>query len=96
MIVDHGTIRPMEEIKISEFKATCLAVLARVEQTGNPVLVTRFGRPVAQVNPPPKASGEAWLGAMRGQGAIVGDLIEPVAGPEEWEALQSNSSASSE
>ena len=79
----------MERIKISEFKASCLAVLARVEQTGEPVLVTRFGRPVAQVTPPPQASLEARLGSMRGQGAIIGDLIEPVVGPEEWEVLQS-------
>ena len=95
MIVDHGTIYRMDQIKISEFKATCLAVLARVEQTGKPVLVTRFGRPVAQVTPPPKAPPEAWLGSMRGQGSIVGDLIEPVVDPEEWEVLQSSPGASS-
>ena len=96
MIIDHGTIFRMEQIKISEFKATCLAVLARVEQTGKPVLVTRFGRPVAQVTPPPKASSEAWLGSMRGQGAILGDLVEPVVGLEEWEVLRSNPGASNE
>ena len=79
----------MQRIEISEFKATCLTVLARVKQTGEPVLVTRFGRPVAQVTPPSKASPEAWLGSMRGQGGITGDLIEPVVGPEEWEVLQS-------
>lgn len=95
MVFDHGTIFRMEQIKISEFKATCLAVLARVEQTGKPVLVTRFGRPVAQVTPPPQASPDAWLGAMRGKGAIIGDLIEPVAGPDEWEALQSDPGESS-
>ena len=77
----------MEEIKISEFKATCLAVLARVGRTGNPVLVTRFGKPVAQVVPPPKPPTETWLGSMRGQGTILGDLIEPVATPDEWEVL---------
>jgi len=43
----------MEEMQISKFKATCLAVLARVGKTGNPVLVTRFGKPVAQIVPPP-------------------------------------------
>ena len=77
----------MEEIKISEFKATCLAVLARVGRTGNPVLVTRFGKPVAQVVPPPKPPMETWLGCMRGQGAILGDLVEPVGTPDEWEVL---------
>ena len=57
--------------------------------------MTRFGKPVAQVVPPPQASPDAWLGAMQGQGAIVGDLIEPVAGPEEWEALQAGPDESS-
>ena len=49
----------------------------------------RFGRPVAQVTSPRKASPKAWLGSMRSQGVITRDLIEPIVGPEEWEVLQS-------
>ena len=41
----------MQEIAISKFKATCLAVLEDVRRTGAPVRVTRFGRPVAEVVP---------------------------------------------
>lgn len=74
----------MEEMQISAFKAKCLAVLERVGKTGKPVLVTRFGQPVAQIVPPP--SGE-WLGAMAGTGRILGDLTAPALDPEEWEAL---------
>ncbi len=74
----------MEEMQISTFKATCLAVLERVGKTGQPVLVTRFGQPVAQIVPPP--SGD-WLGAMAGTGQIMGDLTAPALDPEEWEAL---------
>ena len=74
----------IEEMQISTFKAKCLAVLERVGKTGKPVLVTRFGRPVAQIVPPPSG---AWLGAMAGTGRILGDLTAPVADPEEWEAL---------
>ena len=87
MIVDHGTIYPMEEMKISEFKATCLAVLARVRRTGKPILVTRFGKPVAQVGPPPKVAGGTWLGALRDEGSILGDLIAPASSPDDWEVL---------
>ena len=76
----------MEEIQISKFKATCLSVLERVGRTGQPVMVTRFGKPVAEVVPPPKPPAAAWLGAMRNQGAILGDLVEPVAAPDDWEA----------
>lgn len=77
----------MEEIQISKFKATCLAVLDRVGRTGQPVLITRFGKPVAEIVPPTKMSTDAWLGAMQGQGSIVGDLIDPVAVPDDWEVL---------
>jgi prevent-host-death family protein len=37
----------MDEIAISKFKATCLAVLERVRKTHRPIRVTRFGEPVA-------------------------------------------------
>ena len=80
--------KPFESIAISEFKATCLAVLERVRRTGTPILVTRRGKPVAEIVPPSAASvGSGWLGAMRGTAAITGDLIEPVTDPAEWEAL---------
>ncbi len=79
-----ATPEEMEEMQISVFKAKCLAVLERVAKTGKPVLVTRFGRPVAQIVPPP--SGD-WLGAMAGTGRILGDITAPVLDPEEWEAL---------
>ena len=78
----------MEEIQISKFKATCLAVLDRVGKTRQPVLVTRFGKPVAQVVPPPPGSGADWLGAMKDQGEIHGDLVAPVSDASDWEALQ--------
>ncbi len=43
-----------ETIMISKFKATCLAVLNKVKQTGQPVLVTRRGEPIALIEPPPQ------------------------------------------
>jgi prevent-host-death family protein len=39
----------METMAISQFKARCLAVLERVRKTGKPVLVTRFGKPIARI-----------------------------------------------
>lgn len=87
MISDHGTFSRMEEIQISKFKATCLAVLDRVGKTRKPVLVTRFGKPVAQVVPPPQHPAGTWLGAMKDHGEIHGDLVAPAASLSEWEAL---------
>lgn len=68
-----------ETITISRFKATCLAVLERVRATGQPVLVTKFGRPVAEVVPPtPTVPPPSWLGALRSRGRITGDVTVPV------------------
>ncbi len=79
----------MEEIAISKFKATCLAVLKRVRRTGQPIRVTRFGEPVAEIVPPsPPARPEGWLGCMRGTAEIEEDIVSPVLEPEEWEALR--------
>ncbi len=78
----------MESIAISEFKATCLAVLERVRTTGQSVLVTRRGEPIAEIGPPPAIGGRSWLGSARGTGEIVGDIVAPAADPEEWEVLR--------
>jgi prevent-host-death family protein len=79
----------LEEIAISKFKATCLAVLKRVRRTGQPIRVTRFGEPVAEIVPPsPAARPEGWLGCMSGTAAIEGDIVSSVLEPEEWEALR--------
>lgn len=80
----------MEEIGISKFKAKCLAVLERVRQSRNPVLITKFGEPLARIVPPstrPK-SGQ-WIGSLAHTGRIHGDIISPPGREDDWEALQS-------
>jgi prevent-host-death family protein len=75
----------MREVPISKFKATCLAVLKDVQRTRRPVLVTRFGKPVAEVVPAKPEPKESWLGCMRDQMAIVGDIVSPVGALEALE-----------
>jgi prevent-host-death family protein len=61
-----------DEISISKFRATCLAVLAKVKRTEKPILVTRKGEPIAQVIPPPLPSRpKSWLGSLRSTGRIT-------------------------
>ena len=80
----------MQEIAISKFKATCLAVMEQVRITRKPVLVTRFGKPVAEiVPPPPPAAPRDWIGSLKGTAKITGDIIAPALDEEEWEALNS-------
>lgn len=75
----------MKEIQISKFKATCLAVLEEVRKTGQPVRITRFGKPVAEVVPPVAEKKRSWLGSMAGEMEITGDLVAPVGAFAEWE-----------
>ena len=80
--------QPVESIPISEFKATCLAVLERVRRTGVPVLVTRRGEPVAEVVPPSQAATTTgWLGSMRETATIEGDLVAPASRLGDWDVL---------
>lgn len=67
----------VETMSISEFKATCLAVLDRVRRTRQPVLVTKRGVPVAEVMPPiHPATGRRQLGvAATDNWRIVGDIV---------------------
>jgi len=80
----------MEEIAISKFKATCLAVMEQVRRTRQPVLVTRFGEAVAEIvppSPPPRPAG--WLGCMADTAEITGDIVSPAGNADDWEALAS-------
>ena len=79
----------METISASKFKVNCLAVVNRVNKTRKPVVITRYGKPVAEVVPPrilkrPKN----WLGDMVGTGKILGDIISPAFDETEWDALR--------
>lgn len=79
----------MEQIAVSKFKATCLSVMERVRKTRKPVLVTRFGVPIAQVTPPPKAKrSSGWRGSMIGTAEIVGDIVGPITTEEDWDATR--------
>lgn len=77
----------MEEMAISKFKATCLAVLERVRRTRKPLRITRFGKPVAEVIPPSvESSSRSWIGSMEGSVRIVGDIVGPISSEDDWEA----------
>ena len=75
----------MREIPISKFKATCLATLAEVRRTRVPVRVTRFGKPVADIMPPKGIrKKKSWLGCMRGEMEILGDIVHTADLWEPW------------
>lgn len=78
-----------ETIPISKFKATCLSLLDRVKKTGQPIIVTRKGEPIAQViSLPVPRKPASWLGSFKSTGRITGDIISPALEEKDWEVLK--------
>jgi PHD/YefM family antitoxin component YafN of YafNO toxin-antitoxin module len=77
----------VNEISISKFKATCLSEMEKVRKTRRPLLVTRFGQPVARILPPEEPKmGSEWLGSLSGEAQLNDDLVAP-ATDDTWEVL---------
>ena len=74
----------MKEMPAGEFKAQCLAVMDQVQRSGEPVLITKHGKPVAKLVPAP-ASDDDIFGYMAGKVKVVGDIVGPVTPAEDWE-----------
>lgn len=72
-------------VSASEFKAKCLACISEMEQSGEPITITKRGRPVAVLGPVKrlgyKSPGNSWAGRME----ILGDLVSPIG---VWDAAE--------
>jgi prevent-host-death family protein len=73
----------MRSVTASELKAKCLGILDQVSRTGEPVIVTKRGRPVARLVP---AGPDGAVPSLAGTVEIVGDILSPVLPAAEWEA----------
>ncbi|MGH7912484.1 MAG: type II toxin-antitoxin system Phd/YefM family antitoxin [Candidatus Dormibacteraceae bacterium] len=76
----------MRTIAAGEFKQHCLALLDEVGASGEPIVITKRGRAVAQLTPVSTEREGDWRGALSGRGEITGDLVAPAAELGEWEA----------
>jgi prevent-host-death family protein len=75
----------MVTVSVSEFKATCLELLSEVQRTGEPILITKRGKPLAQVTaPPPLKLKNNGVGCMKGTVHIHGDIVAPALDPSEY------------
>ena len=77
----------MKQMRASVFKARCLAVMDDVQATGEPVVVTKRGKPVVKVVPAARDNGDLF-GFMVGRMKIVGDIESPVVPLKEWKVLK--------
>ena len=74
----------MKQMPAGKFKARCLAVMDEVQKTGEPVLITKHGKPVAKLVPAP-APPDDIFDYMKGKAKIVGDIVGPITPEEDWE-----------
>ncbi|MGH7590309.1 MAG: type II toxin-antitoxin system Phd/YefM family antitoxin [Gemmatimonadales bacterium] len=64
-------------IPAGEFKAKCLKLMDRVAETGESIIITKRGKPVAEVIPP-RGEPEPFVGRLKGSITYQGDLISPI------------------
>jgi prevent-host-death family protein len=76
----------MKRMRASVFKARCLAVMQEVQATGEPVLVTKLGKPVVKVVPAEPDKSDLF-GFMAGKFKIVGDIEAPVVPVKRWSGV---------
>ena len=69
-----------KQIAAGKFKAECLALLDRVAETGESLVVTKRGRPVARIVPIVETPRTSMVGTM----TFHGDIVEPLG--VHWEA----------
>ena len=73
----------MKTIPAAKFKANCLALMDKVQETGEFVVITKHGKPVAKLVPAERERRNMW-GDLAGTVKILGDIESPVT--NDWEA----------
>ena len=81
----------MRTMAAGEFKAKCLGVMAHVNATGQPILITKRGKPFARISLPdeqaPTEKPEDIFGFLRGMATITGDIVSSEHTDEEWDRM---------
>ena len=77
----------METINASDFKSRCLAILDRVQATGERVVILKRGRPVAELVPASRTQAQYAQQELKGTVVVTGNIVDPVVPEEHWESL---------
>lgn len=73
----------MGRMAAGEFKARCLEMMDRVNELGEEIVITKYGKPVARLVPA-EGTPTRLFGALKGSVLWYGDVISPVEEP--WDA----------
>ena len=81
-------VKPAQKqtIGVAEFKARCLEILEGVGTRGDEIIITKRGRPIAQIGPIRPEVPEL-MGMFAGKMKIVGDIVN-FNTSDLWEALR--------
>lgn len=70
----------------AEFKARCLKLIDEMARDGEPVTITKRGRPVAVLEPARSGGKRSIIGALKGTVLRYDDPFGPAIDPMEWDA----------
>lgn len=76
------------EVAATEFKAKCLELMDRVSERRASYVITKRGRPVAQLVPVDPPKRKSVLGCMADETELVGDIDEPLYTDHEWQEFE--------
>lgn len=78
----------MAKIPATEFKARCLELMDRVAEQRTSYVITKRGKPVAQLVPVARTTAEPLLGRLRHMAQEVGDIVASVVPPSAWRTIE--------
>jgi prevent-host-death family protein len=75
----------MKSIAISTFKTYALKLIAQVAQTHETIIITKRGKPIAELSPYSNKENKQHAGKLAHTLVFEKDIVSPL-GPEMWKA----------
>ena len=98
MSTDNETPPIVREVNQWDFKTHCLEIMDEITQSGEEIIITKAGKPIAKVTPcqvapeiaqdapePVEDTYKGGFGRYAGMIHIYGDIVSPM--PAEWFAI---------
>ena len=70
-------------INVTDFKVNCSKLIRSVAESGDPLVITKYGRPIVKLVP---YESKSLFGMFKDDIRIVGDIMEPL--DVEWDAMK--------
>ncbi|HEV2103566.1 MAG TPA: hypothetical protein VGR58_12375 [Candidatus Acidoferrum sp.] len=77
----------MKRIDADVFKTQCLKIIARIQRTGESVVITKCAAPVVKVVPVDSHPADLF-GFMTGEFKIIGDIGASAVSLKDWNLLK--------